>query len=510
MACIAKVLCIFLLALAGCNPQAEKQSGKNKPNVIIIYADDMGYGDVAANNPESKLKTPNLDRLAREGINFTDAHTSSAVCTPSRYSLLTGRYPWRSWMKYSVFNGYEGPPLIEINRQILASVFKNAGYSTCIIGKWHLGVEWQTKEPGQKADFGTVDYSKPVKHTPKQLGFDYSYILSASLDFSPYVFIENNNALGPVDTVIEASPFPAFWRRAESTKEFRHVDILDHLLDKTIKYIEENSGKEHPFFLYFPLTAPHKPLLPHPRFRGTSSASWYGDFIQQVDWTVGEVLKTLDREGLTNNTIVLYSSDNGSYMYQFKDAETDHVDDSTKHGFRAENHKPNWNWRGTKADIYEAGHRVPLMIRWPGKLTPGTIDETVCLTDIAATLVDMLHLEADPSQMEDSFSMVPLMKGKAFSRKPVIHQSGQGALAIRMGNYKLILCNGSGGREIPRGKPFTGPYQLYNLANDPYETTDLYETERDLAQMLEKEFFEIAGQDLTENDVLQLITHLYD
>ncbi|MCK4817719.1 arylsulfatase, partial [bacterium] len=380
--------------------------------VIIIYADDMGYGDVAANNPESKLKTPNLDRLAGEGINFTDAHTTSSVCTPSRYSLLTGRYPWRSWMKYSVFNGYEGPPLIELGRQTLASIFQDAGYSTSIIRKWHLGVEWQTKEPGQKADFGTVDYTKPVHHTPKQLGFDYSYIFSAALDFSPYVYIENNTALGPVDTVLEANPFPAFWRKAETTKGFKHVDVLDHLLDKAVKYIEENSGKGKPFFLYFPLTAPHKPLIPHPRFRGISGASWYGDFIQQIDWTVGEVLKTLDKEGLTENTMVLFSSDNGSYMYLYKDGEEDHVDDITKQGFRTENHKPNWNWRGTKADIYEAGHRIPFMILWPDKLSPKTIDETVCLTDIAATLADLLELEVDTSQMEDGFSLVPLMKGK--------------------------------------------------------------------------------------------------
>ncbi len=500
---IAKMLCIFLVISSGCKFQNKKELSENKPNVIIIFADDMGYGDVAANNPESKLKTPNLDRLVSEGINFTDAHTSSAVCTPSRYSLLTGRYPWRSERKRGVLNGY-GKPIIELERQTLASIFKDAGYSTSIIGKWHLGVNWQTKEPGQQAGFGTVDYTKPVLHTPKQLGFDYSYIFSASLDFSPCVYIENNTALGPVDEVIDFVDFPAYSRKAETIKGFKHVNVLDHLLSKTVEYIEENIGKKKPFFLYFPLTAPHKPLIPHPRFRGTSEASWYGDFIQQVDWTVGEVLKTLDKEGLAENTIVLFSSDNGSYMYLYRDGQPDHVNDIKNHGFKPENHKPNWNWRGTKADIYEAGHRVPFIVRWPNNLQPRQIDETVCLTDVTATLVDLLALKADPLQMEDSHSLVPLMSDEVFNRKPIIHQSINGSIAIRKGDYKLILCNGSGGREVPIGNPFTKPYQLYNLANDPYETENLYISEATIALMLEEEFFEIAGDDLTEDDILTL------
>lgn len=491
----------ILLILIGFNCQVKKE--QTKPNVVIIFADDLGYGDVAANNPESKLKTPNLDGLARDGINFTDAHTSSAVCTPSRYSLLTGRYPWRSSRKRGVLNGY-GKPLIELNRQTLASIFQNAGYKTSIIGKWHLGVDWQTKEPGQRTEFGTIDYTKPVLHTPKQLGFDYSYIFSASLDFSPAAYIENNTVKGPIDHVIEFIDFPAYSRKTETTKSFTHVGVLDHLLKKVTDYIEESSKNTEPFFLYFPLTAPHKPLIPHPRFRGTSKASWYGDFIQQVDWTVGEVLKTLEKEGIADNTIVLFSSDNGSYMHQYVEGQADHVDNIKNHGFRPENHKSNWNWRGTKADIYEAGHRVPFMIRWPSGIEPRQINETVCLTDVTATLIDLLSLKADSSQMQDSFSLVPLIKNESFSRKPIIHQSGNGSIAIRKGDYKLILTYGSGGRESPRGKPFTKPYQLYDVSEDPSESNDLYKSESEMAISLETEFFEIAQGDLSEGDIQNL------
>jgi arylsulfatase A len=500
---VIHILCLSLVVLIGFGCQVKKEILSPKPNVVIIFADDLGYGDVAANNPESKLKTPNLDGLVREGVSFKDAHTSSAVCTPSRYSLLTGRYPWRSSRKRGVLNGY-GEPLIELGRQTLASIFQNAGYETSIIGKWHLGVDWQTKEPGQNPEFGTVDFTKPVLHTPKQLGFDYSYIFSASLDFSPAAYIENNTVKGPVDHVIEFIDFPAYSRKTETTKRFKHVDVLDHLLKKATNYIEKSSKQTKPFFLYFPLTAPHKPLIPHPRFRGTSEAGWYGDFIQQADWTVGEVLKTLKNEGLADNTIVLFSSDNGSYMHQFVDGQADHVDDNKNHGFRPENHKPNWNWRGTKADIYEAGHRVPFMIRWPNVIEPKQIEETVCLTDVTATLMDLLSLKADSSQMEDSFSLLPLMKNKKISRKPVIHQSINGSIAIRKGDYKLILSNGSGGRESPRGKPFTKPYRLYNMDKDAYESQDLYETKSEMAISMEKEFFEIAHGDLSEDDILDL------
>jgi len=501
------ILMVFILTVS-CENHSKKQ--KNLPNVVIIYADDMGFGDVAANNPESKLKTPNLDKLAEKGVNFIDAHTSSAVCTPSRYSLVTGRYPWRSWMKYSVFNGYGGHPMIDPGRQTIGTIFQEAGYNTSIIGKWHLGVNWQTKEIGQRPRFGTVDYNKPVLNTPKQRGFDYAYFLSASLDFSPYVFIENNTVLGPVDTIIKGHDFPEYYRKGESTKNFKHEDILDHLLNKAKAIIKENAHNPNPFFLYFPITAPHKPLVPHIRFRGKSAAGWYGDFIQQVDWTVGEVLKTLDENKLSENTIVIFSSDNGSYMYQYGVDEKDHIDNKTYHGFRAENHKPNGDWRGTKADIYEGGHRVPLMIYWPGQIAPKTINQAVCISDIVATLTDMLQLKADSSQMEDSYSLLPLLEGKEFVREPIIHQSGQGALAIRQGDYKLILCNGSGGREKPRGNPFTRPYQLYNLKNDPHETQNLINTEIEMAKSMEKEFYRIVGSGLTKGNILMLKTHNRD
>ncbi len=483
-----------------CLSYQEAKPENPKPNVVIIIADDLGYGDVKLFNPETSLTTPNLNRLGNNSITFTDAHSSSAVCTPSRYSLLTGRYPWRSHKKKGVFDGYV-KALIEKDRQTLASIFKNAWYNTSIIGKWHLGVDWQTKEANQEPGFGTIDYSKPLLHSPNDVGFDYSYIFSASLDFSPAVYIENGMTVGEVDYIAPFVDFPAYSRRAETTSDLSYEAVLDHLLDKILTYINEHKNSEDPFFLYFPLTAPHKPLLPAERFREGSGLGWYGDFIQQVDWTVGEVLKSLEGDGLAENTIVIFSSDNGSYMHLYENGEEDHTVANENHGYNPENHKPNLSWRGTKGDIFEAGHRVPLMIHWPGQLKARKSHETVCLTDISSTLVEMLGLSADVSQMEDGYSLVPIFSNEEINRAPVIHQSGDGALAIRKGNYKLILCDGSGGREEPKGNAFSKPYQLYDLAIDPYETTNLINSHAEIAEGLEKEFYEIVDGDLTEEDI---------
>ncbi len=482
------ILLVFGLLFFGCTNQNHKD--KN-PNIIIILADDMGYGDVKYINSASKIPTPNLNHLAEEGIVFTDAHTPSAVCTPTRYGLLTGRYCWRSRLKRGVQNGY-GPPLIEINRSTIASLLKSKGYITGIVGKWHLGLGFQRDSMEQ------FDFSKPLVYSPNEVGFDYSYIIPASLDFPPYIYIENEIITEFPSILEKGSKFPAFWREGERSPGFVMEETLDHLLGKANNFIEENSNKENPFLLYFPLTAPHKPTLPHERFQGKTKLGPYGDFVHQVDWTVGQIMKKLDELNISKNTLLIYTSDNGSYMYRLSENEPDHVTDGTIQAFYENNHTANYIFRGTKADIWEAGHHVPFFIRWPGKIKGGKeISESICLTDIYSTLAEMLELEKPEGSAQDSYSFYPLLNNSnAYSRAPVIHHSGNGMFSIRKGDWKLVLGNGSGGREIPKGNSFEKPYQLFNLKNDLSERMNVILEFPAIAKELEEECMKIIGEDL--------------
>lgn len=480
------LLMAFAILLAACSTKIPE-----KPNVVIILADDMGYGDVQALNENSKIPTPNLNGLAAEGVTFTDAHTPSAVCTPTRYGLVTGRYCWRSRLKKGVLNGY-GEPLIETERPTIGSLLKSAGYNTGIIGKWHLGLGFQ-----KDAD-GKFDFSLPVTHSPNDVGFDYSYVIPASLDFPPYVYVQNHKLTEFPSEPVDKHNFPAFWRKGERSPEFVMEETLDHLVGKAKNYIEENANKEKPFLLYFPLTAPHKPVIPHERFRGKTECGPYGDFVHQVDYSVGEVLKKLDELKIADNTIVIFTSDNGSYMYRYPAFSDDHVSDETIQGFAANNHTANGVFRGTKADIYDAGHHVPFFVRWPETLEAGkTVTNTVCLTDIFATLSEIVKAPKPDGSAEDSYSFNALLGDNSaeYSRAPVIHHSVGGMFAIRKGDWKLVLGNGSGGRELPRGKNFQEPYQLYNMKEDVGETNDVISKHPEIAAELEKECLTIKGDD---------------
>ncbi len=463
----------------------------SQPNIVFILADDMGYGDIQALNTKSTIPTPNLDRLVDEGMTFTDGHSPSAVCTPTRYGLLTGRYCWRSSLTRGVLNGY-GAPLIETTRDTVASALRREGYATAVIGKWHLGLGFQ------KTD-GEWDWSKKLDYSPVDIGFDYSYVIPASLDFPPYVYVEGREITGKPNRVQLAQSFPAFLRKGELGSDFSIVDCLDHLTDKSSDYIVEHAKGGKPFFLYFPLTAPHKPALPHPRFVGKSGLGPYGDFVIQVDETVGKILDTIDEAGITENTLVIYTSDNGSYMYRYQDAsKPDHVADHSVQGYYEGNHTANGVLRGTKADIWEAGHRVPFLARWPAKVKAGSAtDRTITHTDFFATAVSIAggQLPNAREAAQDSFDFSPLLFGKekGWKRAPVIHHSGGAMFAIRSGEWKLILGNGSGGREAPRGKRFERPWQLFNLENDLSERTDVYRQFPEVAQRLETQALEIMS-----------------
>ncbi|MFP6875178.1 MAG: arylsulfatase [Verrucomicrobiales bacterium] len=443
--------------------------GAEKPNIIFILADDLGFGDVHALNPASRIPTPNLDRLAKEGMCFTDAHSPSAVCTPTRYGVLTGRYCWRSRMKSGVLNGYS-KPLIEPGRPTVASFLSKNGYHTACVGKWHLGLGFVQKEnPGNKQDF---DYSKSLADGAHTRGFDFSYIIPASLDFPPYVYIKNGRVTAAPDREQPATPFPAYLRRGPIGADFIMEDALDHLVDQATGFLASlKVPDKKPFFLYLPLSSPHKPVLPHRRFRGKTNLGPYGDFVHQTDAMVGKVLDALDSNGLTDNTLIFFTSDNGSFMYN-KPGAPDHVDDRKVQAFRPGNHTANGSLRGTKADVWEAGHRVPFFARWPGTIKPGSkCEKTITHTDLFATCAALIGADLPGKAAEDSYSWLPLLENREdeFKRAPVINHSANGTFAIRDNDWKLILGNGSGGREAPRGKPFGKPYQLYDLNTDPGE-----------------------------------------
>jgi arylsulfatase A-like enzyme len=450
------------------------------PNIVVVLADDMGFGDVGILNPASRIPTPSLDRLASQGMIFGDAHTPSSVCTPTRYGLLTGRYAWRGRLKRGVLDGYD-EPLIEEGRPTVPSFLKEHGYHTGIVGKWHLGLGF-ARTGGREE----IDYGRGVSDGPHARGFDFSFVIPASLDFPPYVYIRNGEITR--HTVLQsAQAFPAFMRHGPIGIDLNPEKTLDDLLVEAVGYLGERARHEEPFFLYVPLTAPHKPVLPARRFVGATSLGPYGDFVAQVDWTVGQILTALDGLGLAEDTLFVYTSDNGSFMYRRNDpAAEDHVSDPRIQAYRADHHTANGPWRGTKADIWEAGHRVPFFVRWPGTVASGSRSETtICLTDVFATLADVLGAPLPDVGAEDSFSFLPLLRGESLERAPLVHHSVNGTFAIRDGRWKLVAGNGSGGREKPVGEPFGRPYQLYDLESDPSEQRDVLSEHPDVARRLE-------------------------
>ncbi|MGF1581974.1 MAG: arylsulfatase [Gemmataceae bacterium] len=452
---------VGILVLLLCANDANAQQNSTPPNIVFILADDLGIGDLGCYNSDSKIPTPNLDRLAKMGIRFTDAHSPSAVCTPTRYGVLTGRYCWRSRLKRGVLGGYS-PILIEPGRMTLASLLKTKGYHTACVGKWHLGLGKSKK----------TDYTKPLTPGPNSVGFDYFFGIPASLDMTPYVFVENTKPLQRPTETIKGSKHRrqkggGFWRGGPIAPEFRHIDVLPKLTEKAVNYMESRAKEDQPFFLYFPLTAPHTPWLPTKEFRGKTMVGYYGDFVAQVDATVGQVMNTLERLKLSDNTIVIVTSDNGSHWP---------IADIMRWG-----HSANWILRGQKADIWEGGHRVPFIVYWPGH-TPANREshETICLTDTLATFAEIVGAGLPKNTGEDSHNILPAILGKKL-RRPIreatIHHSSRGVFAIRQGDWVLIEGLGSGGFTRPAViKPKkSGPKgQLYDLKTDIAQKRNVY------------------------------------
>jgi arylsulfatase A-like enzyme len=431
-----------------------------RPNIVIILADDMGYGDPGCYNKESLIPTPHMDHLASQGLKFMDAHTPSSVCTPTRYGILTGRYCWRTSLQKGVLQGY-APMLIESGRMTVASMLKQQGYATACIGKWHLGLGTD-----QQADYG-----KPLRPGPNTVGFDYSFIIPASLDMPPYVFVENEQVTEAPSETIAASEMRrkgggGFWRAGAIAPHFKHIDVLPTFTQKAVDFIGKQTTRKR-FFLYFALNAPHTPWMPIDEFRGKSKADYYGDFVAQVDGSVGRVLQALDDAKLSDNTVVILTSDNGAHWLP---------EDIRRWG-----HQANGKLRGQKADIWEGGHRVPFIARWPGKIQPGSqSDELICLTDIMATAAALAEAKLPNNAGEDSFNLMPALLGQELKkpiRPAIVHHSSDGTFAIRQGSWKLAMGLGSHGFSLPKDETPQrgGPSgQLYDLGNDLTESTNLW------------------------------------
>lgn len=451
----------------------------DKPNIVVILADDIGYGDLGCYGA-TKVKTPNLDRLAKQGMRFTDAHSPASVCTPTRYAMLTGQYAWRHPPGSRILSGV-APLSIAPGTVTVPSILKDAGYATSVVGKWHLGL-------GEKE----TDFNGEIKPGPREVGFDESFIIPATGDRVPCVYVENGKVVGydPKDpirvsygTPIGEEPTglknPELLRMKHSAghnntiingigrigfmtggkaARWKDEDMADTITAKAVTFIEKN--KAQPFFLYFATHDVHVPRVPHPRFVGTSGHGTRGDAIQELDWSVGEVLKALDKHKLTDNTLVIFTSDNGGVM-------DDGYQDGS--GNDTSGHKCNGTLRGFKGGLYEGGHRVPFIARWPGKVPVDKVSsELICHVDLLATVAVIVGKELPEKAGPDSFNVLPALlaeKPAKASRESLVHQSGGGALAIRKGPWKLVPPTG-------KKKDTAGP-QLFNVQDDLTEAKNL-------------------------------------
>lgn len=440
---IARLLCLFLSpALA---------SADGTPNLVILLADDLGYGELGCLNPKGKIPTPQLDRLASQGMTFTDAHSGSAVCTPTRYGLLTGRYAWRTRLQQGVLTG--GESLIAENRLTLPKLLKSQGYHTCIVGKWHLGMLFDGKTNAKS----NIPVGTRISHGPiDRGGFDQFHGFHHARQMG--LWIDNDQV----------------------TRHLKHEEMLPSLTEKAVEYITSRKGHDSPFFLYVPWNSPHSPVAPSADWKGRSGINDHADFVMQTDDSCGRVLRALEENGFAENTIVMFSADNGT------SPQTCGLAELNKAG-----HAPSGPLRGMKADFWDGGHRVPFLVRWPGKTkAASTSSQLVCLNDIYATIADQIDCTYPATEGVDSFSFLPTLLGEENDapRQDLVHHSVSGLFAIRQGPWKLLCAPGSGGWSKPnpeqafkQGEP---PIQLYHMDQDLGETTNLQAKHPDKAEEL--------------------------
>jgi arylsulfatase A len=469
------VILLFLemLVIAGASSAADASS---KPNIVYILADDLGYGDLGCYNKASKIPTPNLDRLASEGIRFTDAHAPTSVCTPTRYALLTGRYSWRSRLQRNVLGPW-GETLIAADRLTVATLLKQQGYATACIGKWHLGWKWTTKDgraPNSNPNqLSNVDFTKPVADGPITRGFDYYFGVDLP-NYPPYCFIENDHTVG-----IPSEPNrPEYNRPGPMLPGWQWVEILPELTRRAVRYVEEaaKASPRKPFFFYFPLTAPHYPVTPAPEFKGKSGAGDYGDFVVQVDWTVGQVLDALKRAGVADNTLVVFTSDNGPEI-------TGEVKIGAYDRAEQLQHFSMGGLRGAKRDAWEGGHRVPFLARWPGRIQPGLVSgEIIAHVDFMSTVAAILGVKLPETAGVDSYNILPAMTGRKSDkliREATVHHAASGRFAIRKGDW-VFIDGRTGDDNAKRGE--TDWFKKERGYVEHSQAGELFDLRQDLAQ----------------------------
>jgi arylsulfatase A len=462
---------------------------KSAPNIVILYADDMGYGDLGANNPESKIPTPHLDKLASEGMRFTDGHSSSAICTPSRYALLTGRYHWRKF--HGIVQSF-GKPSFDEEELTMPELLKTKGYRTACIGKWHLGWNWDDiKNPDGKPAEGTAkrnpvyppnafDWSKPISGGPLSHGFDY-YFGDDVPNFPPYAWFENDRVITEPTVALKITPETkeGHWeaRKGPMAADWDFYQVVPKLGERAASWVAEQKGKDGPFFLYVPFNSPHAPIVPNDEFIGKSKANGYGDFVYQTDHIVGGILKAIDDNGFADNTIVIFTADNGAEAYCLE-------------RIQKVNHESSKQFRGMKRDIYEGGHRVPFLVRWPGKVKAGSVnDGIISQVDLMATLAAATGTVVPKDTAHDSFNQLPTMLGKKPSpRTKIVHNTFKDAYAVRDGDWLLVARKGVRGqhagahRKVPAWYDEKYGYtmsetagELFNMAKDPSQKHNLYQ-----------------------------------
>ncbi|MBB3697029.1 sulfatase-like hydrolase/transferase [Flammeovirga yaeyamensis] len=481
-----KLLKLLLISTGLFTSFSCSENKKVKPNIVIIYADDMGYGDLNIQNPNSKIPTPNLDRLATEGMRFTDAHSSSGICSPSRFALLTGSYHWRR--QHDIINSF-GAPFFKDSDITLPQVLKTQGYKTACIGKWHLGWDWEFEnEPsGEAMLWGKMkkmylnkdfDWSKPIKGGPTDRGFDY-YFGDGTINFPPYAWIENDRILEAPseDMDMDSVGFDTKegrweFRLGPKVKDWNPYEVLPTLTNRTVDWLQ-NQKKDQPFFLYFALPSPHAPIIPNDEFDGKSKAGGYGDYMFQTDWVVGQVMKTLKEKGLEDNTIIIFSADNGTEAYAYERAvEYDHFSMG--------------NFRGVKRDVWEGGHHVPFIIKWPGNIKPNSVsNEVISQVDVMATLANITGAELTEKAAPDSYDFTPVITDQKYNtplREATIHNTYKSIWGIRKGDWVFINKSTGGHKKVPKAFDEITNYPnfktkglLFNMVEDPEQRVNLYE-----------------------------------
>lgn len=472
---------------------------QKQPNVIYILADDLGYGDIGAYYDKSKIPTPNIDKLAKEGMRFTDAHASTSVCTPSRYGILTGRYCWRSWLKTNVLSKQD-TPLLNAKDFTVGHLFKEKGYHTGCVGKWHLGMRWPLKDGTYlkardenykklpleyvEEQISNIDYTAPVLDGPVDHGFDF-YSGPDVPNQPPYAWIKNRN-LTEVPTVYRTfnNLKTKEWSAGAgiAVKGFKMEDISEDIASESVQYIKDH--KDEPFFLYLPLAGPHTPIFPAKRFLGKSKAGIYGDYVYMMDWTVGEVMKTLKEEGIDENTIVIFTSDNGPEKTAYN-------------RIKEYNHYSMADLRGVKRDLWEGGHRVPFIVRWPNVVKENSVStETISLLDFYSTTMELLGLQTKQNGGEDSLSFLSALKGQPIdrsTREGIVYTSCKGEHSLRIGDWVFIDNNTGANNPEPewfmneRGyKTHNQEKELYNIKNDPQQKNNIYQDNLDIANKMKK------------------------